>query len=156
MCKFILVILLFSSCAIDCIDKKTGNPKASQSLNQSKELGLLQAEMYSDTNVYQLDSTHAFIIKNAWIENSWTYECIDYDPVLKKGTTFQFVIDAERIGSRFDTLDCMLSNSSGYTCALTGRLCFPYKPGDSLSFNLIKYNQTIHRINFAQRKFHIK
>ena len=51
--------------------------------------------MFSNNNTFQLDSGKTFKINHAWIENSWMNDCINNSAVVRKDSTFQFVIDGD-------------------------------------------------------------
>src|SRR5688572_15244072 len=91
-------ILAVSSCGLDCVDKKTGMHKSSQTLKESQTNELFRFEFIADKSSFLLDTGLVFNIKNAWVENSWMYECIDNKAEVVKDSSYQFVIDAEYKG----------------------------------------------------------
>lgn len=95
---FIFIIFLLTSCGIDCIDKKTGLHKSSQTLKESRNNGVFVFEMHPETPSLTLDRGLVFKVNNAWIVNSWSYECIDNEAIVQKDSLFQFVIDASYEG----------------------------------------------------------
>lgn len=129
---FYLMLSFLVGCGLDCVDKKTGMPKSSQTLQQAQANDLFQFEFVPDQSTFHLDSGLVFTIKNAWVENSWRYECINGWAKIVKDSSFQFVIDAEYQGSpRFSNY--WLGNSH-----LGAQLCYGYSGQDIIVANLCK------------------
>lgn len=95
--RYILIVLLLiilQSCALDCIDKKTGMSKSSISIDESKHNGVFLYELKPDK--YQFHDTGiSFNIKNVWVEDAWGYECENYDAVIKKLGYKQVVVNVD-------------------------------------------------------------
>ena len=98
MRKILLLVTGFSaiytSCGLDCVDKKTGMHKSSHTLKEAQSNKLFQFELSANKSLFHLDSGVIFRIKNAWVENSWRYECIAGKAAVVKDSIYQFVIDA--------------------------------------------------------------
>jgi|SRR5688572_20415665 len=91
-------ILTFASCGVDCVDKKTGMHKSSQTLKEAQAKDLFKFEFVANKSSFQLDSGLLFTIKKAWVENSWKYECVDNKAKVVKDSSYQLVIDADYKG----------------------------------------------------------
>jgi len=133
----LFLIATLTSCGFDCIDKKTGMHRSSQRIEQSKEKEVYQFNMSTNRKSLKVDNERKLVIKNAWIENTWMYECIDNHAVLKKQTQFQMVIDAEYERPESDSLWYTLwSDNSNFGFVLGGQLTFNYFGQDTLSLTL--------------------
>lgn len=138
----VFAILFLSSCTLDCIEKKTGLHKTSSSIEFAKENDVFKYELQADKVSLSLDSGRTFTIKNAWVENSWLYECIDNDPVVVKEPYFNMVIDAGNTRS-YQSYDYMLLKTdscrpSHSGCYLGSQLSFAYCEQDTFMLVLIK------------------
>lgn len=151
---FFLTLTCLTSCGLDCIDKKTGLHKSSQKLNESKAKKLFKFEFITEKQTFQLDSGIVFNIKNAWVENSWKYECIDNKAEVVKDSSYQFVIDEDYEGEAIYS-DYWLENSH-----LGAVLDFNYTGSDTISLNLYKdtsytltqNKQLVDKITFVKRQ----
>jgi hypothetical protein len=135
----VLLITALIGCGLDCIDKKTGESKSSQTMNESKDKSVFQFEMLCDKKDFKLDKERIFKIKNVWVENSWMYDCINNKAILKKDTSLQLIIDGE-YSAIIDSADYVLmlkDNSSG--AFLGGQLSFVYSRLDTFELTLMNY-----------------
>lgn len=136
---FVGIIFSFTGCGLDCIEKKTGMSKSSETMKQSKKNGLFQFELLPDQSTFYLDSGIVFKINNAWVENSWRYECIDNDAeVIKDSTGYQFVIDASYTGN------VIHSHYLLHDIPLGAVLRYGYSAGDTVIVPLYKDKSYIH------------
>ena len=142
---FIATLLTLTSCGPDCIDKKTGLHKSSQTLKDSKENKVFNFEMLSDQSRFHLDKGKVFKIKNAWIENSWTYECIDNNAVIHKENSFQLVIDAEYEGNFIDSEYWLMNKGLGSV------LDYRYLGQDTIRLTLTKNKSIIDTLTFVRK-----
>ena len=140
----LLVALTCStSCGLDCVDKKTGIHKSCQTLKEAKTKDLFKFEFVADKQTFQLDSGLVFNIKNAWVENSWKYECIDNKAEVVKDSSYQFVIDAGYRGKPIHS-DYWLGNNH-----LGAVLRFGYSGQDTVTLTLYKdtsYTLTLNKL----------
>ncbi len=127
-----VTIACSTSCGFDCVDKKTGMHKSCQTLKEAKAKDLFKFEFIADKQTFQLDSGLVFNIKNAWVETSWRYECIDNKAEIVKDRSYQLVIDADYKGEAIYS-DYWLENSH-----LGAVLDFNYTGRDTLILNLYK------------------
>lgn len=135
----VLLITAITSCGLDCIDKKSGLHKSSQTMIEAKDKSVFQFEMLCDKKDFKLDKERTFKINNVWVENSWMYDCINNKAVLKKDTSLQLVIDGE-YSATIDSADYVLmlkDNSSG--AFLGGQLSFVYSGQDTFALALMNY-----------------
>ncbi len=147
-------LLILTSCGLDCIEKKTGMHKSSQTLKEAKKKELYKFELFTEKQTFQLDSGLVFTIKNAWIENNWKYECIDNQAEVVKDSSYQFVIDADYKGDAINS-NYWLGNSH-----LGAVLEFSYSGQETLIFTLYKdttyaftsNRQTVAKITFVKRQ----
>ena len=131
-------IVAINGCGLDCVDKKTGMHKSSQTIKESQKNGVFQFQMFTDRTKVQVDSFRVLELKNAWVENSWMYDCIDDSPVLKKEEQQQFIIEAVykttmTIDTTYYTLKVDRSMSG---VVLRGLLSFEYEGQDTLKLTL--------------------
>ena len=95
--------------------------------------------MIPNKTSFQLDSGLIFTIKNAWVENNWEYDCSNYKAVIKKDSSFQFVIEAtcnkENV-YKYDYWLMKMDNSMGD--GLGSRLDFEYSGQDTFKLILAK------------------
>jgi hypothetical protein len=95
LASFFFLILISTACGLDCIDKKTGMYHSSSTLAEAKDNKVFKFEYTPIRSTFKLDSALIFNIQNAWVENSWKYECIDNKVEVVKDSSYQFVIDAD-------------------------------------------------------------
>ncbi len=128
--------------------------KSSQTLKEAQEKELFKYEFAADTSTFQLDSGLVINIKNAWVENSWKYECIDNRAEVVKDSSYQFVIDADYTGEAIHS-DYWLGNNH-----LGAVLDFGYSGQDTFALTLYKDTSytltqdklTIDTITFVKRQ----
>jgi hypothetical protein len=130
-------IITLTSCGLDCVDKKTGIQRSSQTIEQSKEKEIYQFQMSTNRQFVKVDNERKLVIKNAWIENTWLYDCIDNRAVLKKQIQFQMVIDGEYERPESDTMWYTLwADKNNFGVVLGGQLTFDYTGQDTLKMTL--------------------
>jgi hypothetical protein len=129
---FLTTLLILTSCGLDCVDKKTGMHKSSQTLKEAQTKDLYKFEFITDKSTLQLDSGLVFNIKNAWVENSWRYECIDNKAEVVKDSSYQFVIDADYKGDAINSNYWLGNNHLGAV------LSFGYSGQDTFILTLCK------------------
>ena len=140
--SLLIIILLFNDCGIECADKKTGLPKSSSSIEDSKRNGVFNFPLTSDTKTLVIDAERILKIKNAWVENCWSYECINNKAVLVKKKTQQFVIDYEYEAPENDSiLFCLWKLEEKSGSCLGGILDFKYIGEDTLKLELRENNR---------------
>ena len=102
--------------------------------------GLRQAQ---PDNCSSIDKTIKRLkIKNAWVENCWSYECINNKAVLVKKKTQQFVIDYEYKAPENDSiLFCLWKLKEKSGSCLGGILDFKYIGEDTLKLELRENNR---------------
>lgn len=128
--------------------------KSSQTIEEAKVKDIFKFEFVADKQTFQLDSGLVFNIRDAWVENSWTYECVDNKAQVVKDSSYQFVIDATYKGEAIHS-DYWLENNHlgavlrfGYSGQDTFRLTL-YK---DTSFTLTQNKLTIDTITFVKRQ----
>ncbi len=131
-----IFLIIFSSCGHDCIDNKTGMSKASRTIQESKEINVFQFEMVTTKNLILLDSGRLFKIKNAWVENRWSYECLNNRAVVKKDSNFQMVIDGKINYEGDEYYYWLMEGNSG--SELRSILSFKYSGQDTLKLSIVK------------------
>ena len=162
--KKLFFILTFASiaaingCGLDCVDKKTGMHKSSQTIEESQKNGVFQFQMSTDRMKVQVDSFRVLELKNAWVENSWMYDCIDDSPVLKKEEKQQFIIEAVyKTTLTIDTTYYSLKvDRSMSGVVLRGLLSFEYSGQDTLRLILNQLNgeqKPIDTLKFWRKSF---
>lgn len=142
---FILAIFILTSCGIDCVDKKTGLHKSSQTLKDSKKNGVFNFEIFSETTSLLLDSGLIFKVNNAWVENSWSYECINNEVIVQKGSILQFVIDASYEGDALNH-DYWLMNKP-----LGSVLDYGYSGEDTIRLTLRNSQSIVDTLTFVKQ-----
>jgi hypothetical protein len=145
-------LITYSSCGLDCIDKKTGLHKSSQTIQESRTKNVFKFEMLCDTKTLVLDNESTLIINNAWVENDWKYECINNSAVIEKDSSLQFVLDAKYSGPIDLTFLLTNEKEKGIGCYLGSILDFNYVGGDSVVLNLMRGNESLHRLKFYKKK----
>lgn len=127
-----------TACGFDCVDKKTGMSKSSQTLKEAKANNLFRFDFIGDKSSFKLDSGLVFNIKDAWVENRWRYECIDDKAQIIKDSSFQFVIDADYKGEGIYSKYWLGNNHLGAV------LSFDYSGQDTIFLPL--YKDTSHTL----------
>lgn len=145
-----MIAITATSCGLDCIDNKTGNPKFSETIEKSKENGVYQFEMISNKQLFHLDSGRVFKIKNAWVEKAWHYECVNNKAVLHKDSVLQFLIDAERTGNFLHSNYVILNKENTSGSYLDGILVFDYSGEDTLTLSLRNKDKIIEILKFGK------
>ena len=122
---------------MDCVDKKTGLPKSSTNIEESKQNDVFNFPLTSDTKTLVIDHERVLNIKSAWIENYWSYECVNNQAVLVKKKTQQFVIDYEYVAPENDSIMLCLwkINEKSGSC-LGSTMRFSYNGEDTLKLAL--------------------
>lgn len=141
-----------TSCGLDCIDKKTGIHKSSQTLKEAKEKDLFKFQFVADKSTFQLDSGLVFNIKNAWVENSWRYECIDNKAEVVKDSSYQFVIEADYNGEAIKSKYWLGNNHLGAVLRYnySGQDTFVLTLYNDTSYSLTQNKQTTGTITFVR------
>ena len=115
---------------------KTGMHKSSQTVNESKRNNVFQFTTSVTRDRFILDEKRTFIIKNAWVETAWFYDCVNNKAVIKKDTFSQFVIEGE-YSTTIDSLSYLLMKPRGrFGCYLGGELSFNYSGDDTIKLVL--------------------
>ncbi len=133
---FITILTTLFGCGLKCIDYNTGMPSRSQTLKEAFDNKVFQFEMDCSQKTFKLYNGKTFKIKNVWVENDWGYECIDNEPVVKKDTSFQLIIDYN-----YEELEGCYNyglglDNDGTGCCLGGVLEFTYLNQDTLNLYL--------------------
>jgi hypothetical protein len=137
---------ILTSCGLDCVDKKTGLHKSSQTLNEAQAKNLFQFELAPDKSILHLDSGLMLKIKNAWVENNWKYECINNKAEIVKDTSFQFVVDADYEGDAINSNYWLGNNHLGAV------LDYSYSGQDTVTLSLSKDKSIVDTITFVRRQ----
>jgi hypothetical protein len=122
---------------MECVDKKTGLQKSSLNIEESKQNDVFNFPLTSDTKTLVIDHERVLNIKSVWVENSWSYECVNNRAVLVKKKTQQFVIDYKYDAPENDSITlCLwkLNEKSGSCLGSTMR--FSYNGEDTLKLVL--------------------
>lgn len=136
---FLICVTIFS-CGIDCVEKKTGMHKSSQSIEESKKYNVFKFEMLTNKKEFKLGNKRNFKINTAWVENGWLYDCINNNAVLKKDDFDQFVIDGKCTNAT-DSLHYVLIESDNQRgIFLGGQLSFKYMGQDTFVLTLQENN----------------
>jgi len=132
--------ILLTCCGYDCIDKKTGLHKSSNTISESKDHLVFKYEMLPVKNSFSLDNERKFKIKNAWVENSWCYECVDNKAIVKKDTYDQLVIDVT-YNQKTSFSDYYVKQiGAGKSTALGSKLDFHYSGQDTFFILLASHH----------------
>jgi hypothetical protein len=135
----ILAIFFLTSCGLECVDKKTGLHQASSSIEDAKEKGVFQFELKPNKITFPLDSGRTFEIENAWVEYSWTYQCVDNKAVVTKDDFMHIVIKPKTMPkSLTENRYAITEKGKGIYFGST-HLNFSYKGQDSISLRLVKF-----------------
>jgi len=141
MCRYIILLGLLisasiSSCGLDCLDKKTGMHKSSQTIDESKENKVFKFEMFTKKKEFELSPTKRFRINTAWVEDGWLYDCINNRAVLKKDEFKQLVIDG-KYSYQSDSLNYVLMEDNNRRGVFLGSmLAFQYDGRDTFLLTL--------------------
>jgi hypothetical protein len=141
---------ILSGCgAMDCLDKKTGIPQSSPTLQFSKENGLFSFTMKPDKAVVKLNDDYSFQIKNAWVEKRWTYECIDNDAVIQKDSSLQFVIEKDYKGDARGVHYRLIESTFGDESDQSSWK-FNYLRQNTIKLWVLKENKIVDSIRFTK------
>jgi hypothetical protein len=150
---FYATLLILPSCGLDCVDKKTGIHKSSETLKEAQAKDLYQFDFVADKPILPLDNGLTLSIKNAWVENSWTYECVDNKAELLRDSLYQFVIEANYKGDPLNSKYWLGNNHLGAVLRFnySGQdrfvLALSRETSDTLSQNKL----TVDTITFTRR-----
>ena len=122
---------------MECVDKKTGLPKSSSNIEESKQNNVFNFPLTSDTETLVIDHERVLYIKNAWVEYCWSYECVNNQAVLVKKKNQQFVIEYEYDAPENDSVTLCLwkLNEKNGSC-LGSTMRFSYNGEDTLKLAL--------------------
>ena len=107
--------------------------------------------MLPNKNSFRLDSGLIFTIKNAWVENDWSYECVNNKAVIQKDSLFQFVIEAEYEGNAYNTDYWLMLMDNSVGNKLGAVLDFNYLGEDTFKLAFTKNNTIIDTILFVKQ-----
>ena len=138
----ILFVIFTTSCALECIDKKTGIQKSSQTITESKLNKVFLFEMYSSKEIVHLDSSRTFQVVNSWVEKNWHYDCINNKAVLKIDSTYQFIIEAKYNGKFLHTEYYLMNKDTTFGNGLNSQLCFDYNNEDTIALLVAQKDTT--------------
>jgi len=147
----IIIAITLTSCGLECIEKKSGIHKSSLTLSDSKANHVFQFEMIGNKSLITLDNGVIFKIKNTWVERNWHYECVNNIAVLKKDSSFQFVIDAEYVGEIIHADYVLMDNDTTTGAYLGSVLDFDYSGEDTLSLTLVKKDKVVEKLKFLRK-----
>jgi hypothetical protein len=139
----LLLILIFYGCGIDCVDKKTGMSKFSQTPEESIEHNVFMFEMFSDKKQILLDSGRIFKVKDAWVESCWQYECINNKAVVVCESSFQFIVNLDNpkdLSSKY----LLMKKDESNGCIVGSILSFNYLNEDTLVINILKADSSLN------------
>ena len=143
-------MITLASCGYDCVEKDTGMHKSCETMKESVDKKVFKFEMIPDKNVFHLDSGKTCKINNAWVENDWTYECVNNHAVVTKDTSLQFVIDREYIANT--TLsDLLYFEKNGSNGSIESGLDFNYSGEDTLILNVRRNHKILETIKFYKK-----
>lgn len=102
--------------------------------------------MIPNKSLWRLEEGLSFEIKNAWVESSWSYECIDNKAVIKKDSFQQFVLEVVYNGDMKDSNYFLMQSDMSQGAHLGAILVFSYAGQDTFNLILTKvvnsdYNQ---------------
>jgi hypothetical protein len=138
----LLIVTFLAGCGIACIDKETGLSKASETLAESKGNHVFKFKMQANKSIFRLQNDQTFEIKNVWVENCWSYECIHNEPVVVTDSALQLVIEAAYKGDVYTSDYWLLKTNPVQNESLGNhlgsRLDFIYKGQDTFYLKLVK------------------
>ena len=138
---------------MECVDKKTGMPKSSSNIEDSKQNDVFNSPLTSDIKTLVIDTERVLNIKNAWVENCWSYECVNNKAVLVKKKTQQFVIDYEYDAPENDSISfCLWKLKEKSGSCLGGVMKFNYNGEDTLKLVLRENNRDLEILKFWKNK----
>lgn len=117
-------------------------------MQYAKDNDLFRFELIPEVKNVLLDSGRVFKINNAWVENSWSFECIHNKAVIVKERDWQIVIDGAFVHETPGYDYWLEEKGDSPASGLWARLCFHYKQGDTVSFIISKSDTS----GFNQRK----
>ena len=90
-----LSILFLLGCDSEGNTKGTPTMRYSETLDQSKEHGVFQFEVFADKPICTLTKNLKFKIKNAWVENTWSRKHYIFGkaPVMKNDSSYQLILN---------------------------------------------------------------
>lgn len=135
----ILTLILLTSCRLDCIEKKTGLHQASSTIDDAKGKGVFQFELQPNKLTFPLDSGRTFEVKNAWVEYSWTYQCIDNKAVVTKDNFMQVVIESKTRPKTVTHVDYAIIEKGKGVFLSSTNLNFGYNGQDTVRLQLVKF-----------------
>lgn len=135
----ISTFILLTSCGLECIEKKTGLHQASSTIDDSKEKGVFQFELQPNKLTFPLDSGRTFEIKNAWVEYSWTYQCVDNKAVVTKDKFMQVVIESKTRPKTITHVDYAIMEKGKGVFLSSTNLDFDYNRQDTIKLQLVKF-----------------
>lgn len=135
----ILAIFFLTSCGLKCVDKKTGLHQASSSIEDAKEKGVFQFELQPNKTTFPLDSGRRFEIENAWVEYSWTYQCVDNKAVVAKNDFMHIVIKPMTIPKSLTEKRYAIMEKGKGVYVRSRHLNFSYKGQDTVLLRLVKF-----------------
>ncbi len=144
--KIVIIIstlFLLTSCGLECISEKTGLHQASSTIEDAKEKGVFQFELYPNKLTFPLDSGRIFEIKNAWIEYSWSYQCVDNKAVVTKENFMQVVIEPRTIPDSISQFDYAIMEKGNGVYFRSRYLDFSYKGQDTVFLQLVKFKASL-------------
>lgn len=148
-----IVFTVFGSCTLDCAERKVGYQQSSESIKHSKKNGVFRFEMKPAEDKLYLDSGIVVKIDEAWVENAWSYECIDNDPVIVRDTGSVLVIKLTTTGPKEQlykyTLKSYTDSAASY---ITGKLAFSYRHDSAVKLELYK---DVDKYAHSSKRWHL-
>jgi hypothetical protein len=139
----VLTLFLLTSCGLDCIKKKTGVHQASTTIDEAKEKGVFQFELQPNKLTFPLDSGRTFEIENAWVEYSWSYQCVDNKSVVTKDNFMQVVIESKTRPKTITHVDYAIMDKGGGVFLSSTNLDFDFKGQDTVRLQLVKFKDLL-------------
>ncbi len=158
---FLTLFISTLSSGQKCGDKIIGINNRSTTAKEAKNNGVFQFQMVPDKNTFVLDSSWTFQIKDSWVENTWTYNCVDGKPVINKESSDQLVVEptTKQTEPRFDYI-LSKEGTGGIFLSSKPPFEFKYQGGDTMVLLLKKFNRPmidttttlVARIKFAKSR----
>ena len=148
MKSIIIFVTLFVTTlanAQKCGDKIVGIHNRSTTAKESRTNGVFQFQMVADKKTFVLDSSWTFQINDSWVENTWTYKCVDSKPVVDKENSFQLVVEpnTKQSKQRFDYILSIEGSRSSTFLSSKPPIEFKCQGGDSVVLLLKKFNKPL-------------